>query len=128
MASKYTAEDRQRIREHHIETGGNDSKTARDLGIPRSTVRAIAQGRSLVTTIEAVDEDAVLWGKASRTVAQRIAEVAPQSEDLGQLAAAARAATAAHLDYRDGRKGATNVHIGDNNQTLVIEYAEDWRS
>ena len=121
MAHNYSDDDRQRIRERLIETGGNQSAAARDLGVPRTTVRAIAQGRAtLVASIDA--DDAVLWQTASHAVARRIADIAPTSDDLGQLAAAARAATAAHLDYRDGRKGSgTNVHVGDTNVLIAAD-------
>lgn len=126
MASKYTAEDKQRIREHYIETGRNALATARDLGIPRSTVRAVALGLTLSASM-ATDEDVTMWQEASQAVAQRIAELAPVTEDLSALAAAARAATAAHLDYRDGRKGAGNTNINVDNRSITIEHVSDWR-
>ena len=120
MANRYTDEDRQRIREHLIEKGGNQSAAARDLGVPRTTVRAIAQGRAtLVATIDA--DDAVLWQTASHAVARRIADIAPTSDDLGQLAAAARAASSAHLDYRDGRKGTNMLHVGDTHVLIAAD-------
>jgi hypothetical protein len=117
--------DDQRIRELLIE-GRTIYEVAKLTGHSTSVVARRAEAlHGLSETVGALERER--WRAASAICADRIIEMVPQWGDLRDVVAAAKVANDAYLDHRDGRKGGTNIHVGDTNTNIVVEYRDDWR-
>lgn len=124
---KYTEDQELAIAAKLIETGGNVKRTARELGIPRSTVRGraamagLVEAGQVVNTIQA--QHAELWERADRLVATELAERLPEMprtpEGMDRVIAAARVIPQAYLDHRDGRRG--TVQIGGDGSVVPVQ-------
>ena len=100
-----------------IANGGNVKKTARDLGMNRSTLINWRDDARAVSDTIAPDVKARyvrLWAAAQEQLVSRMSELAPASDSLRDVAYAANIALAGYLDSRDGRRGAQ-----DSNTVVV---------
>lgn len=127
-----TAEQVQAAMATLIERGNNVKATARELGIPRSTLRLWRSKANLSfpiltvpSNVTIVADYGALWASAEQTAIARMMALIPQETDLRAVAYAASIAADRHMDYSarslsPGRKGST-VQIGGENSPVLVK-------
>lgn len=112
--------------------GGNVKRTARDLGIPRTTLVRWRDGVSAVSDTEKKEaagaRDLVaLWADVQEIGIRRMRELIPISNNLREVAVATGIAADKHLDYDQGRSRSGAEVTVDNRQqqvNVIVEYVE----
>ena len=114
--------------------GGNLNKTARELDIPRTTLRkyrdqqaSLVEGLALATSDPDRARDIVqLWEDTHRAAVHRVNELLPQTTRLHDVAYAAMVASNAFLDHHLGRKGAAvDITVDARSVSLPVGMTAD---
>jgi hypothetical protein len=109
MTSRYSDDQRAQYYAAWLANGKNTKGTARSLAIPETSMRTIVEQLQGAVSETIRDRHAATWERAQELAANTIIAMLPDMphtpEGLTSVAGVARVAVAAHLDYRDGRKG-----------------------
>lgn len=101
---------------------GNVLRTAKQLGLPRTTLIEWRDRMSSAVDTEKpsrVHDFAALWAEVQAAATARMLELLPQTDDLRAVATAAGIAADKHLDYAQGRKG-TQVNVDARQQSVTL--------
>lgn len=137
MANRYTDDDvREGLAEYEL-TGHNMKLAARNRNVPEPTLRGWVLRAGLKpeqnTRAQGGHDYQGMWGSVQVLAVSKATKVIPDivhtPDGLRALTTLAGVAADKHLNYRDGRPGTTlNVDASTTNNTLVIEYKDDWRA
>ena len=128
---RYNGDDRKAALLRLLLNSGNLTRTARELAMPRQTLRSwrdesqLAEFAALKLDASVPIDFAAEWAEVQLTAINRMTDLIPEAESLDEVTKAANVAHNAHLDHTKGRRGAAQISVNQDNRSITVVLRED---